>query len=67
MLCTLGGGYFQMYYPMKMFEKTPERKKLPQNFHRNMMIVGSLRYNSFIKEKIFYQSYQLQQEFFIVS
>ena len=43
MLCTLGGGYFQMYYPLKMFEKTPERKQLPQSFHRNMMIVGSLR------------------------
>jgi len=46
MLCTLGGGYFQMYYPLKMFEKTPERKQLPQSFHRNMMIVGSLRYTT---------------------
>ena len=44
MLCTLGGGYLQMHYPLKMFDKTPERKQLPQNFHRNMMIVGSLRY-----------------------
>ena len=43
MLCTLGGGYFQMNYPLWMFEKTPERKQLPQGFHRNMMIVGSLR------------------------
>merc|ERR1719189_597965 len=29
-----------------MFEKTPERKQKPQNFHRNMMIVGSLRYTT---------------------
>lgn len=35
-----------MFYPLKMFDKTPERKQTPRNFHRNMMIVGSLRYTT---------------------
>ena len=43
MLCTLLGGYIQMYYPLGMFEETTQRKQKPKDFRKNMMIVGSLR------------------------
>ena len=43
MLCTLLGGYIQMYYPLGMFEETAQRKQKPKDFRKNMMIVGSLR------------------------
>ena len=43
MLCTLFGGYIQMYYPLGMFEETTQRKQKPKDFRKNMMIVGSLR------------------------
>ena len=44
MLCTLIGGYIQLSFPLGMFDVTPERKVLPKDFNKNMMIVGGLRF-----------------------
>ena len=44
--CTLIGGYVQLTYPCGMGDVSPKRKHLPQNFNKNMMIVGALRFST---------------------
>ena len=44
MWVTMGLGFFQLYYPLGMYELPTKPKPKPQNFYQNMIIVGSLRF-----------------------